>query len=151
MSVDVQEELFVDTSRNEKMRINVDIDFPKMPCAYLSMDVMDVSGETQGVPSFNALRPTSPAPATCSTYVPVCPFAAQGSTSSTLTTTLSSSAWTCRASPLLRASRSKRSWAMRCVGVIDGSHWKVHRRLLAFLTCPPLFFPCPRLKGRNTR
>jgi hypothetical protein len=47
MSVDVQEELFVDTSRNEKMRINVDIDFPKMPCAYLSMDVMDVSGETE--------------------------------------------------------------------------------------------------------
>ena len=44
LNVDVDEELFVDTSRNEKMRINIDIEFPKMPCAYLSLDVMDVSG-----------------------------------------------------------------------------------------------------------
>eukprot|EP00052_Salpingoeca_macrocollata_P006266 m.52557 g.52557 ORF g.52557 m.52557 type:complete len:390 (-) comp15340_c0_seq1:31-1200(-) len=47
LSVQVQPELFVDTSRNEKMRINVDIVFHAMPCAYLSIDVMDISGEQQ--------------------------------------------------------------------------------------------------------
>ena len=29
----VREELFVDTSRGEKLKINIDIDFPKMPCS----------------------------------------------------------------------------------------------------------------------
>ena len=43
----VDPELFVDTSRNEKMRINIDVVFPKMPCSYLSIDVMDISGEQQ--------------------------------------------------------------------------------------------------------
>ncbi len=33
LSTEVQPELFVDTSRNEKMRINLDIVFPHMPCA----------------------------------------------------------------------------------------------------------------------
>lgn len=47
LSTDVREELFVDTSRGEKLKINIDIDFPKMPCSYLSIDVMDVSGEHQ--------------------------------------------------------------------------------------------------------
>lgn len=47
MSTEVTPELFVDTSRNEKMRINLDIVFPNMPCAYLSIDVMDISGEQQ--------------------------------------------------------------------------------------------------------
>mmetsp|Transcript_24025 Transcript_24025/g.62745 ORF Transcript_24025/g.62745 Transcript_24025/m.62745 type:complete len:386 (+) Transcript_24025:28-1185(+) len=45
LSTDVKPELFVDTSRNEKMRINLDIVFPEMPCAYMSIDVMDISGE----------------------------------------------------------------------------------------------------------
>lgn len=45
LTTDVKEELFVDTSRNAKVRINVDIFFPEMPCSYLSLDVMDVSGE----------------------------------------------------------------------------------------------------------
>ena len=31
-SLQVREELFVDTSRGEKLRINFDIDFPRMPC-----------------------------------------------------------------------------------------------------------------------
>lgn len=47
LSTDVSPELFVDTSRNEKMRINLDIIFPEMPCSYLSIDVMDISGEQQ--------------------------------------------------------------------------------------------------------
>lgn len=47
LTTEVQPELFVDTSRNEKMRINVDVVFSQMPCVYMSIDVMDVSGETQ--------------------------------------------------------------------------------------------------------
>lgn len=45
LSVGTQPELYVDTSRNEKLRINVDITFPRMPCAWMSIDVMDISGE----------------------------------------------------------------------------------------------------------
>jgi hypothetical protein len=41
----VKQELFVDTSRGEKLQINVDIVFYRAPCLYLSIDVMDVSGE----------------------------------------------------------------------------------------------------------
>lgn len=47
LTTEVQPELFVDTSRNEKMRINVDMVFHHMPCPYLSIDVMDISGEQQ--------------------------------------------------------------------------------------------------------
>ena len=32
LSLQVREELFVDTSRGEKLRINFDLDFPRMPC-----------------------------------------------------------------------------------------------------------------------
>ena len=35
----VREELFVDTSRGEKLRINFDIDFPRMPCLCESCDL----------------------------------------------------------------------------------------------------------------
>ena len=44
LSTDVEPELFVDTSRDEKMRINVDVTFHKMACAFLHLDIMDVSG-----------------------------------------------------------------------------------------------------------
>lgn len=44
LSTEVEPELFVDTSRNEKLRINLDIEFPKMSCEILHLDVMDVSG-----------------------------------------------------------------------------------------------------------
>ncbi|KAL3144177.1 hypothetical protein ABBQ32_003961 [Trebouxia sp. C0010 RCD-2024] len=38
-------ELSVDTSRGEMMDINFDITFHKMPCAWTSLDAMDISGE----------------------------------------------------------------------------------------------------------
>ncbi|CAG9462263.1 unnamed protein product [Pedinophyceae sp. YPF-701] len=39
-------ELTVDTTRNEKIDITVDITLPRLPCAWLSVDAMDVSGES---------------------------------------------------------------------------------------------------------
>eukprot|EP00049_Salpingoeca_infusionum_P027906 m.34926 g.34926 ORF g.34926 m.34926 type:complete len:394 (-) comp9832_c0_seq1:231-1412(-) len=47
LSTETNQELFVDTSRSEKMKINVDVVFHKMPCAYLSLDVMDISGQNE--------------------------------------------------------------------------------------------------------
>lgn len=38
-------ELSVDTSRGEMMDINFDITFHKLPCAWTSLDAMDISGE----------------------------------------------------------------------------------------------------------
>ncbi len=42
---DVQ--LFVDTQRADKIRINLDVYFPQMPCAFLTLDAMDSAGELQ--------------------------------------------------------------------------------------------------------
>ncbi|XP_033640918.1 endoplasmic reticulum-Golgi intermediate compartment protein 3-like [Asterias rubens] len=47
LTKEVIPELFVDNTRGEKLRINMDIIFPRMPCAFLSLDAMDVSGEHQ--------------------------------------------------------------------------------------------------------
>jgi len=47
LQIEVRPELFVDTSRGEKLRINMDIVFYNLPCAYLSVDAMDISGEHQ--------------------------------------------------------------------------------------------------------
>jgi len=47
LSLEVQPELFVDTKREEKLRINMDVIFHNLPCAYLSVDAMDISGEHQ--------------------------------------------------------------------------------------------------------
>ncbi|XP_076456830.1 endoplasmic reticulum-Golgi intermediate compartment protein 3-like [Babylonia areolata] len=47
LSQETQQELFVDTSRGQKLRINIDITFSHLPCGYLSIDAMDVSGEQQ--------------------------------------------------------------------------------------------------------
>lgn len=42
---DVQ--LFVDTERADKIRINLDVYFPQMPCSYITLDAMDSAGELQ--------------------------------------------------------------------------------------------------------
>jgi len=41
----VEEQLFVDTTRGSKLKINVDLVFPKIGCDFLSLDAQDVSGE----------------------------------------------------------------------------------------------------------
>ncbi|XP_049812251.1 endoplasmic reticulum-Golgi intermediate compartment protein 3 isoform X1 [Schistocerca nitens] len=45
LSPDISEELFVDTSRGTKLRINLDIIIPSISCEFLVLDAMDTSGE----------------------------------------------------------------------------------------------------------
>lgn len=45
--INVHPELTVDTSRQERMSINVNITFPTIPCSMLSLDLMDTAGEQQ--------------------------------------------------------------------------------------------------------
>lgn len=47
LRVRTEHQLTVDTARGEKLQINVDITFPGMPCGWLSLDAMDVSGEIE--------------------------------------------------------------------------------------------------------
>jgi hypothetical protein len=49
-------ELFVDTERGEKIRINLDVYFPQMPCSYLTLDAMDSAGELQLELSHNLFK-----------------------------------------------------------------------------------------------
>jgi len=41
----LDEQLFVDTTRGSKIKINLDIVFPKIGCDFLSLDAQDVTGE----------------------------------------------------------------------------------------------------------
>eukprot|EP01098_Paradermamoeba_levis_P013553 TRINITY_DN6209_c0_g2_i1.p1 TRINITY_DN6209_c0_g2~~TRINITY_DN6209_c0_g2_i1.p1 ORF type:complete len:395 (+),score=84.60 TRINITY_DN6209_c0_g2_i1:80-1264(+) len=47
LTEEVHHELFVDTTRGEKLKINIDIIFPSLPCSYVSLDAMDMAGEHQ--------------------------------------------------------------------------------------------------------
>ena len=47
MSHEVDPQLFVDTERSDKIRINMDVYFPNMPCDFLTLDAMDSAGELQ--------------------------------------------------------------------------------------------------------
>eukprot|EP00741_Cyanophora_paradoxa_P022034 tig00021433_g21270.t1 len=47
LSQERKHELYVDTSRGEKLAINMDITFTGMACSVLSLDAMDISGEHQ--------------------------------------------------------------------------------------------------------
>ncbi|GAM20914.1 hypothetical protein SAMD00019534_040890 [Acytostelium subglobosum LB1] len=47
LTTDTHHELFVDTNRGDKLAINMDITFHHLPCTFLSLDAMDVSGEHQ--------------------------------------------------------------------------------------------------------
>lgn len=41
----ITEDLYVDTTRGSKLRINIDVVFSNIPCELLSLDAMDLSGE----------------------------------------------------------------------------------------------------------
>lgn len=45
LSTQVHHELYVDTSIGEQLQINFDVTFPRLPCAFVSVDLMDVSGK----------------------------------------------------------------------------------------------------------
>ncbi len=58
LQIETQPQLLVDTTRGEKLRINFDVTFPRLPCArtifsilnillVVSVDSMDISGEHQ--------------------------------------------------------------------------------------------------------
>ncbi|XP_065164178.1 endoplasmic reticulum-Golgi intermediate compartment protein 3 [Atheta coriaria] len=45
MTPNIEEELFVDTSRSPNIQISLDVIFPRISCDFLSLDAMDSSGE----------------------------------------------------------------------------------------------------------
>jgi hypothetical protein len=47
LTTEVRPEISIDTARAEKLQISFDVTFPKIPCAFLGVDSMDVSGEHQ--------------------------------------------------------------------------------------------------------
>ncbi|KAF9454695.1 Sec1-like protein [Macrolepiota fuliginosa MF-IS2] len=48
--------IVVDKSRGEKLTVNLNVTFPRVPCFLLSLDVMDISGEVQRDISHNILK-----------------------------------------------------------------------------------------------
>uniref|UniRef100_H2ZMJ8 Endoplasmic reticulum-Golgi intermediate compartment protein 3 n=1 Tax=Ciona savignyi TaxID=51511 RepID=H2ZMJ8_CIOSA len=45
LTMEVNSELFVDMSRGNKISINMNVTFPYVPCDFLSLDMIDVSGQ----------------------------------------------------------------------------------------------------------
>lgn len=54
--LDIDTSIAVDKSRGEKLTARMNITFPRVPCYLLSLDVMDISGETQRDLSHNILK-----------------------------------------------------------------------------------------------
>ena len=52
----VKEELFVDTSRGDKLKINFDVVIHSVSCDYLTLDAMDVSGEQHTAVTHNVYK-----------------------------------------------------------------------------------------------
>ena len=48
--------MVVDKSRGEKVTVNLNVTFPKIPCYLLSLDVVDISGERQNDITHNVLK-----------------------------------------------------------------------------------------------
>lgn len=47
LTKEVHMELFVDISRGQKLRLNLDVTFPQIGCLFLTVDAMDMTGEQQ--------------------------------------------------------------------------------------------------------
>ncbi|KAF4617668.1 hypothetical protein D9613_005877 [Agrocybe pediades] len=54
--INVDTSIVVDKSRGEKLTVNLNITFPRVPCFLVSVDIMDISGETQRDVSHNVLK-----------------------------------------------------------------------------------------------
>ncbi|KAJ7442661.1 Sec1 family-domain-containing protein [Mycena latifolia] len=54
--VNIDTSIVVDKSRGEKLTVRMNITFPRVPCYLLSLDVMDISGETQRDLTHNILK-----------------------------------------------------------------------------------------------
>jgi len=54
--ITIDTSIVVDKSRGEKLTVNMNITFPRVPCYLLSLDVMDISGELQRDVSHNILK-----------------------------------------------------------------------------------------------
>ncbi|KAI0055585.1 Sec1-like protein [Artomyces pyxidatus] len=52
----VDTSVVVDRSRGEKLTVHLNVTFPRVPCYLLSLDVMDISGETQRDISHHVLK-----------------------------------------------------------------------------------------------
>ncbi|RDB17990.1 Endoplasmic reticulum-Golgi intermediate compartment protein 3 [Hypsizygus marmoreus] len=54
--ITIDTSIVVDKSRGEKLTVNMNVTFPRVPCYLLSLDVMDISGELQRDLSHNILK-----------------------------------------------------------------------------------------------
>ncbi|CAL1712701.1 unnamed protein product [Somion occarium] len=54
--VNIDTSIAVDKSRGEKLTVKMNVTFPRVPCYLLSLDVMDISGETQTDISHNIIK-----------------------------------------------------------------------------------------------